>query len=194
MLVVLEVLTIKAHLHPLLFQDFPLLISLLLPRFPFYSCFFIFIFKRLILLNGTKLSISLIMFLSLSLLNAPCTIFFLTLFSLVDWAARIMLLKNDSIRVRVLFLHHHLLLQALPALVRPILMAHLLSWIKFLITIRPLLMHKRLLFLYVLSYKYIPLLLMRYPFLIFTIVEFEFQALVNNYLRSYLRLFPSIET
>lgn len=90
-----------------------------------------------------------------------------------------MLLIYVSVRVRVVIVHH-LLLLALPALVRPILVAHLLRWIRRRVAIRPPPMIIRLLLLNVLCYEYVPLFLMRYPLLILCIVKLQFQALINN--------------
>lgn len=182
---------IIAQLDFLVLNDLSLPVCLLLPCFPLLSRFFIFLFKRLVLLDGTKLPVPLIMLLPFGLLNTPDPIIIFALLSLVNRTARIVFLINSCLFILILL--NQFCLHALPTLISPVLVAHLLGWIGLLISVRPVRMQIGWLLLHVLSNEQVPLLLVRYPLLVLLHVEFEFQALVNNCLRSYARLISSVE-
>ena len=138
-------------------------VCFMLPDLSFLPRFFIFFFKRLISFDGTKLSDTLIMFLTFSFLDAPGS---LILFHgpIIQRTTRIMLIYNLIVRVWVTIII--VLLMAFSAFLTPILVALVINGISFL-AVRSISIRELRFFLHILSDKLIPLTFFLKPYLIF---------------------------
>ena len=138
-------------------------VCFMLPDLSFLPRFFIFFFKRLISFDGTKLSDTLIMFLTFSFLDAPGS---LILFHgpIIQRTTRIMLIYNLIVRVWVTIII--VLLMAFSAFLTPILVALVINGISFL-AVRSISIRELRFFLHILSDKLIPLTFFLEPHLIF---------------------------
>jgi len=159
------IFAIMMYLSKLFHNHSSLPVCFMLPNLSFLPRFFIFFFKRLISLDGTKLSDTLIMFLTFSFLDAPGSLILLY-WSVILRTARIMLIYSLYVGVGVTIVS--VLLMAFAAFLTPVLVALGIGgmWIVFSLTVWSISIWELRFFLYILRDKLIPLTFFLKPHLI----------------------------